>query len=38
MLVAALGKTTLTVPLPAARYWQRRHQQVRTEIGAASIS
>ena len=36
-LSASLAKHTFTVPLPAARYWQTRHQQTRVTIGAALI-
>jgi hypothetical protein len=30
----AVGKQTLTVPLPAPRYWQTRHQHMRVIIGS----
>src|SRR5277367_3538980 len=35
MASALLGKQTFTEPLPAARYWQRRHQQTRVSMGGA---
>src|ERR1700682_286069 len=36
-LTAALGKHTLTVPLPDPRYWQSRHQHTRVMMGSAEI-
>ena len=33
---APAGNTTLTVPLPAARNWQSRHQQTRVAMGSAA--
>src|ERR1700686_4076910 len=36
-LTAALGKHTLTVPPPDARYWQSRHQHTRATMGDAEI-
>src|SRR5215471_6249968 len=33
--MALLGKQTLTVAFPAAKYWQSRHQQMRVAMGAA---
>ncbi len=30
----AVGKQTLTVPLPAPRYWQTRHQHMRVTMGS----
>src|SRR5215469_14042529 len=35
--IALLRKQVFTVPLPAPRYWQRRHQQTRVTIGASLI-
>jgi len=37
-LNAAVRKQAPTVPLPAPRYWQSRHQQVRVVMGGASLS
>ena len=37
MVSALLGKTTLTVALPAAKYWHNRHQHSRIAMGAAVI-
>jgi hypothetical protein len=34
----AVRKQALTVPLPAPRYWQSRHQHVRVVIGASELS
>jgi hypothetical protein len=34
-LVTGVGKITLTVALPAAKYWQSRHQHTRVAIGSA---
>ena len=31
---ASAAKTTFTVPLPAAKYWQSRHQHIRVAIGS----
>jgi hypothetical protein len=36
METAALGKIAFTVPLPAAKYWQSRHQHTRTATGSAA--
>jgi hypothetical protein len=33
-----VGKQTLTVPLPAPRYWQTRHQQTRVITGSDADS
>jgi hypothetical protein len=35
MVTDDLGKTTFTVPLPAPRYWQSRHQHTRVVSGSA---
>src|SRR6187549_3310257 len=35
METALLGKTTLTVALPAPMYWQTRHQHRRMAMGSA---
>src|SRR3954468_16507371 len=35
--IPADGKQTLTAALPAAKYWQTRHQQSRVRIGSASV-
>ena len=37
-LNAAVRKQAPTVPLPAPKYWQSRHQQVRVVMGGASLS
>src|SRR5207344_1318325 len=37
-LNAAVRKQAPTVPLPAPKYWQSRHQQVRVVIGGSSLS
>lgn len=37
-LNAAVRKQAPTVPLPAPRYWQSRHQQMRVVIGGSSLS
>jgi len=37
-LNAAARKQAPTVPLPAPRYWQSRHQQMRVVIGGSSLS
>src|SRR5712671_6132724 len=34
----SVGKKTLTVPLPAPRYWQTRHQHTRVIFGSALLS
>ena len=37
-LNAAVWKQALTVPLPAPKYWQSRHQHTRVTIGASELS
>ena len=37
-LNVAVRKHALTVPLPAPRYWQSRHQQTRVVIGGSVLS
>jgi hypothetical protein len=37
-LNTAVRKHAPTVPLPAPKYWQSRHQQVRVVIGGSSLS
>jgi len=37
-LNAAVRKQAPTVPLPAPRYWQSRHQQMRVVIGGSTLS
>jgi len=37
-LNAAVRKQAPTVPLPAPRYWQSRHQHARVTIGASALS
>jgi hypothetical protein len=36
-LTASLEKQEVTVPLPAPKYWQTRHQQIRVNSGAATL-
>src|SRR5512138_603969 len=37
MVIASLGKTTLTLALPAARVWHTVHQHSRMAMGGAVI-
>jgi hypothetical protein len=37
-LNVAVRKQAPTVPLPAPRYWQSRHQQTRVVIGGSELS
>jgi hypothetical protein len=37
MVIALLGKATLTVALPQAKYWHNLHQHSRIAMGAAVI-
>src|SRR5204862_7411278 len=37
-LNVAVRKQAPTVPLPAPRYWQSRHQQMRVVMGGSSLS
>src|SRR5690349_9234319 len=38
MVMALLGKHTFTVALPAAQYWQSRHQHMRVMMGSAVMT
>jgi hypothetical protein len=37
MVTAAEWKPLFTVPLPAPKYWQTRHQQTRVTMGGEAI-